>query len=550
MLPELPALLRPDLPARARTRSSPLLCVEAYNDWMVDEWCGESDGRLIPLCLVPAVGRRARGRRGAAQRRARRARGRVHRAARRGSGCPSIHSGYWDPFFAACAETGTVVCMHIGSGTKTLQTSSDAPDAVPAHWHLRQQRGVARSTSCSRACSCATPTSSCSTPSAQIGWIPYVLERVDDVWDTHRGWADSQDARHGAAVDLLLPPGLQLLLQGPRRREAARPGRRRQRLLRDRLPAPGRHVAAHREGRRRDLRPPPRRRRSTRSCAATPSSCWAWTSIAVSRAGHGADLPSASRRNGSRRTPSRAGRDAAPDRVATREVDGAAYTYARARSRRSHLGRGVSPASAWTPTTTSPRCCPTATRAHAAWLGLGWLRRARGAAEHRARRLAAARRAAAQRRHGARRRRGVRRTGSTTSTRCPSCARSWSCRPNPPLPFGVPRRRRARGRISTGPTYRDIAVVLFTSGTTGPSKAVLTPWAVMYQFWSWVPTTRSARARPVLPAAAVPQLRVARLQLRAGDAARVRVPRPVQRHVLLGRRARARLRQPPRSSGR
>jgi predicted TIM-barrel fold metal-dependent hydrolase len=27
---------------------------------------------------------------------------------------------------------------------------------------------------------------------SQIGWIPYVLERADDVWDTHRGWADSQ----------------------------------------------------------------------------------------------------------------------------------------------------------------------------------------------------------------------------------------------------------------------------------------------------------------------------------------------------------------------
>ena len=45
-------------------------------------------------------------------------------------GLPSIYSGYWEPFFAAAAETGTVVCMHIGSGTKTPQTSDDAPDAV------------------------------------------------------------------------------------------------------------------------------------------------------------------------------------------------------------------------------------------------------------------------------------------------------------------------------------------------------------------------------------------------------------------------------------
>ena len=41
--------------------------------------------------------------------------------------------------------------------------------------------------------------------------------------------------------------------------------------------------------------------------------------------------------------------------------------------------------------------------------------------------------------------------------------------------------------LTEGPEYRDIHSLMFTSGTTGPSKAVLTPWAVMYQFWSWVP---------------------------------------------------------------
>jgi crotonobetaine/carnitine-CoA ligase len=38
-----------------------------------------------------------------------------------------------------------------------------------------------------------------------------------------------------------------------------------------------------------------------------------------------------------------------------------------------------------------------------------------------------------------------------------------------------------------GPLYRDVHSLMFTSGTTGPSKAVITPWSVMYQFWSWVP---------------------------------------------------------------
>jgi crotonobetaine/carnitine-CoA ligase len=39
----------------------------------------------------------------------------------------------------------------------------------------------------------------------------------------------------------------------------------------------------------------------------------------------------------------------------------------------------------------------------------------------------------------------------------------------------------------TGPADHDTACLLFTSGTTGPSKAVITPWAVVYQNWSWVP---------------------------------------------------------------
>ena len=31
-----------------------LLCVQAYNDWVIDEWCaGDGKGRLIPLALLP-----------------------------------------------------------------------------------------------------------------------------------------------------------------------------------------------------------------------------------------------------------------------------------------------------------------------------------------------------------------------------------------------------------------------------------------------------------------------------------------------------------------
>ena len=90
-----------------------LACVQAYNDWMIEEWCADSDGHLIPLCLIPlwdvelAVAE-------------------IRRNAARGARAicfseipthltlPSIHTGYWDPMFAVCEETRTTVCMHIG----------------------------------------------------------------------------------------------------------------------------------------------------------------------------------------------------------------------------------------------------------------------------------------------------------------------------------------------------------------------------------------------------------------------------------------------------
>ena len=42
-------------------------------------------------------------------------------------GLPSLHTGWWDPFMAACEETGTVICLHVGSSSTAPTTSSDAP---------------------------------------------------------------------------------------------------------------------------------------------------------------------------------------------------------------------------------------------------------------------------------------------------------------------------------------------------------------------------------------------------------------------------------------
>ncbi len=175
---------------RGRDRELALLCVRAYNDWMVEEWCGGSGGRLIPLCLVPLWDT------GLAADEVRRNAARGVRAVAFSElppylGLPSIYSGYWDPLFTACAETGTVLAMHIGSGTKTPQTSDDAPEAVASTIIFGNSVASLTDFLLSGVLH-RFPDLKLLYAEAQIGWIPYLLERVDDVWETHRGWSHSQ----------------------------------------------------------------------------------------------------------------------------------------------------------------------------------------------------------------------------------------------------------------------------------------------------------------------------------------------------------------------
>ena len=168
-----------------------LACIEAYNDWMVDEWCGDSGGRLIPLIIVPLWDASL----AAAEVRRNAARG-VHAVCfseiPSHLGLPSIHSGAWDPFFAACAETDTVVCMHIGSSSRMPATSGDAPVAVAAT--LSFNNAMASMTDfLFSGVLVRFPTLKLAYSEGQIGWIPYVLERADTVWVEHRAWGGVRD---------------------------------------------------------------------------------------------------------------------------------------------------------------------------------------------------------------------------------------------------------------------------------------------------------------------------------------------------------------------
>jgi predicted TIM-barrel fold metal-dependent hydrolase len=175
----------------AADRELGLACVRAYNDWMVEEWCGDSGGRLVPLTIVPLWD-------------AELAATEVRRNAERGVravcfseipphlGLPSIHSGEWDPFLAACEETSTVICMHIGSSSRMPATSGDAPVAVAATLSFNNAMASMSDWLFSGKL-VQFPTLKLAYSEGQIGWIPYILERADTVWLEHRAWGGVKD---------------------------------------------------------------------------------------------------------------------------------------------------------------------------------------------------------------------------------------------------------------------------------------------------------------------------------------------------------------------
>ena len=112
--------------SRARDGALGLACLRAFNDWHLEEWAGPQPERIIPLQLpwladidVATTELRANAARG-------------FKAVSFPEfpsqlGLPSIFSGLWDPFFAACEETDTVVCLHTGASAWAPLPSPDPP---------------------------------------------------------------------------------------------------------------------------------------------------------------------------------------------------------------------------------------------------------------------------------------------------------------------------------------------------------------------------------------------------------------------------------------
>ena len=176
----------------AKDRELAHACVLAYNDWMVDEWCGDSGGRLIPLTIVPLWDRgssrppRSNATRHAACTRCASARSRRSSACRRSTAVNGIRSSR-----VPGDATPSCACTSVRR-RRCRRRPRDAPVAVAATLSFNNAM-ASLSDFLFSGVLVRFPQLNLAYSEGQIGWLPYVLERADDVWREHRAWGGVKD---------------------------------------------------------------------------------------------------------------------------------------------------------------------------------------------------------------------------------------------------------------------------------------------------------------------------------------------------------------------
>jgi len=160
--------------------------IQGYNDWHIDGWCGKHPGRFLPLAIPMMWDPKLLA-------------DEVRRVAKKGChamsfadvptglGYPSLHNDYWEPFWKACADEGTVICMHIGSGTGMSLTDPEAPIEIMITGTPISLFGATTELVFSEFLR-RYPSLKFALSEGGIGWIPYFLERADYVYEHHHRW--------------------------------------------------------------------------------------------------------------------------------------------------------------------------------------------------------------------------------------------------------------------------------------------------------------------------------------------------------------------------
>jgi predicted TIM-barrel fold metal-dependent hydrolase len=168
-----------------------LAVTRAWNDWLFEEWYSPYPDRIIPLGITflsdPEIG--------AAEIRRNAERGfrsvtlpeRPHRIK-----YPSLFSGYWDPIIEACAETGTVISLHVGSSGMY-----DFPPEGPFMQLGATLFGQLSLTACAEwlwsGYGVRHPDLKVAMSEGGIGWVAMLIDRLDNVVDRSgygMGWKE------------------------------------------------------------------------------------------------------------------------------------------------------------------------------------------------------------------------------------------------------------------------------------------------------------------------------------------------------------------------
>jgi predicted TIM-barrel fold metal-dependent hydrolase len=183
----------------AKDKDLALLCVRAYNDWMIDEWCATAPGRYIPLTIIPLWDPQL-------------AVKEIERTAAKGSHSfcfsenfeplrlPTIHdpSHYWHPVIAAANDLSQVLSIHIGSSSTMYKVASNSP------FMANMSMGAIRPAGCMLSWIFSGlfqsfPDIKIALSEGSIGWIPWFLERSQQVLETQKHWVAKGQQYPGSA---------------------------------------------------------------------------------------------------------------------------------------------------------------------------------------------------------------------------------------------------------------------------------------------------------------------------------------------------------------
>jgi predicted TIM-barrel fold metal-dependent hydrolase len=173
------------------------LCVEAYNDFILDEWCpGGVPGMFVPMTICQLWDPAA-------------AAAEIRRCVERGAraisfpenvvsfGLPSFYTSHWDPVWRVCEESETVICMHLATsgGLEQYKTSPEVPLAAWSATAIGCMANAALmnllfAPVCSR-----FPALKIVLSESGIGWLPSAIERADLAWERKRGVDDLLEER-------------------------------------------------------------------------------------------------------------------------------------------------------------------------------------------------------------------------------------------------------------------------------------------------------------------------------------------------------------------